>query len=287
MKKRGRKPKEKVEEERAPKKRGRKPKIKEYSVSHESVVFNIDNVSDNLFHLDKIVKDDFQINPPDNYEKVSFEPYNQNSPVFQTIENKNCDIIIPSVNHKFTKVGKHFEYLPSVFDNGRWPKTTDIHCWWCCHPFNTMPIPFPVKISKNYDTGEQMFYVKGCFCSFNCAKSWGCYTGDGRHFLLFSLFNKMNTSGGYHKIKRAPNRYLLDIFGGPLSIEEFRSNFDDSVKYELLPIPVISIKQSLEVDNHTPINSISQPSGLSIPKKEDFKVLEKNTLEHLMSMSIN
>jgi hypothetical protein len=49
--KRGRKPLLKVvneEEDKIPKKRGRKPKEKFYAVSKEPVIFNIENISDNL-----------------------------------------------------------------------------------------------------------------------------------------------------------------------------------------------------------------------------------------------
>jgi hypothetical protein len=75
LKKRGRRPKEKIDE-KLPKKRGRKPKIKEYGISHEPVVFNIENISDNLLHLDKITKIEPSFSKPEN-KSITFEPYNQ------------------------------------------------------------------------------------------------------------------------------------------------------------------------------------------------------------------
>ena len=86
-KKRGRKPKETPvpSDETSPvdvkvaKKRGRKPKEKIYSVSKDPVSFNIQNVSDNLLHLNKINKHDFEIKPQKSIK--TFE--NDSKPYFQ------------------------------------------------------------------------------------------------------------------------------------------------------------------------------------------------------------
>ena len=45
---------------------------------------------------------------------------------------------------------------------------SNIWCWWCCHPFETIPLELPHK----YDTHRNKFYTSGTFCSWSCMKSY-------------------------------------------------------------------------------------------------------------------
>ena len=112
-----------------------------------------------------------------------------------------------------------------------WPEQTDIWCWWCCHPFEGTPRFLPTK----YDQRRDRFKVTGNFCSWSCAKRF--IIEDTQKFLLpktiqmFSLLvRKIN--GYFYNIKAAPPRQMLKVFGGPLTIEEFR-NIDDNVYYDI------------------------------------------------------
>jgi hypothetical protein len=291
-KKRGRKPKETTPQ--VPhKKRGRKPKIKEYGISHEPVVFNIDNISDNLLHLDKISKDEDLFSVETSKDQcLTFEPYNQYE--FKPLVLHDISPIPPIQKIDQVKE-KVFDTLPSIYSYESWPKTTNIYCWWCCHQFDTVPIPYPVNYCKDHSSGEIILRVKGCFCSFNCSKSWGKNTIKGfkDEYLLFSLFKKMSNKKGVINIKPAPDKSLLRIFGGFLEIDKFRDNFVNSVKYELLPFPVIGTKNSIEMSNKEPLISKGETQGFRVidnhqPQNKPIdKTIGKNTLDHFMSMSVN
>jgi hypothetical protein len=313
-KKRGRKPKEKMAEEpREPKKRGRKPKAKIYSVSHEPVLFNIDNISENLLHLEKVKKSDLEKAMDDTEKVKQFEPYEKDFMPFKSFgteveageKNELMDNELePSKKRVIFKKKRNLRLLPELYDNiDNWPKSTELHCWWCCYEFSGMPLPLPLQIVKDRDTGTDKIRVKGVFCSFNCMKAYEIDIGRSHKSLVYYFFKRMNkiesvvTKG---MIKAAPSKYLLDIFGGPLSIEEFRQNFHDSERFNLLPYPMMAAQQFIEHVNPQDIKIKNVNEKVEkrlhdniIKHKESKKVLKsdvklsKNTLEHLMSMQIN
>lgn len=110
------------------------------------------------------------------------------------------------------------------------PKKTDILCWWCCHPFDTIPRFIPTK----HDTIRRRYKVTGTFCGWSCAKAFAFYdtnyTIKNNMMMLTSLIREIH--GYYHDVKCAPPRTILKAFGGTMSIEEFRS-IDKNVYYEI------------------------------------------------------
>ena len=114
-----------------------------------------------------------------------------------------------------------------------WPRRVEIACWYCCHGFDTVPIPLPVA----YDERRNVFSTMGWFCSFDCCKSFNLERNSvnrDRCCTLLSLFRSKirakelgraplsaSTASAYG-IRGAPVRRKLAMFGGPLSIEEFR-----------------------------------------------------------------
>lgn len=112
--------------------------------------------------------------------------------------------------------------------NGRLPeafsKPCDIACWHCCHSFETPPIPVP----KDYDAAEGMYHVFGCFCSLMCAKAYLLETPTFNTGLSIMLLSKMGREVySVDEIQTAPPRLSLDMFGGPYTIDAFRSNKTD------------------------------------------------------------
>jgi hypothetical protein len=125
-----------------------------------------------------------------------------------------------------------------------WPEKTNINCWWCCHCFDNTPCSLPYKYKK------EKFYVKGIFCSFNCAASYNFSLNDEDIYERYSLLNLMYKKLYYRKfikINLAPPRESLKIFGGYLSIEEFRENCLNNDKiFSLIDPPLISIIPKIE-----------------------------------------
>eukprot|EP00899_Mesostigma_viride_P007329 jgi/Mesvir1/16598/Mv10133-RA.1 len=108
----------------------------------------------------------------------------------------------------------------------KWPLSTDVACWWCCHTFTNTPCPLPVA----YKEGKG-FLVKGCFCSFNCAKAYNSREGGAskdlhNHYLFLMtqrLWYASHKGVPFPGVICAPSRACLKMFGGYMSIQEFRA----------------------------------------------------------------
>lgn len=104
----------------------------------------------------------------------------------------------------------------------QWNENTDIACWWCCHQFNHIPLGLPEYINKD------KFYLSGCFCSFNCMMAYNLDLNDhkiwDRQANIYQMKNKIDPDNKM-TIKPAPPRQTLQMFGGPLTIQEFRESF--------------------------------------------------------------
>jgi hypothetical protein len=119
--------------------------------------------------------------------------------------------------------------LQELWDNGHWPETTDIACWYCCHSFPHKPVPGVYK----YNDRTHKFTIYGVFCSWNCAKADAVRgSGADKDWMLRSswlTFLRKQTEGHIRSIVPAPDRRLLQMFGGPMSIEEFRDTSSHAV----------------------------------------------------------
>lgn len=105
-------------------------------------------------------------------------------------------------------------------DEANWPTRTSLACWHCCHPFDTPPVPLPVR----YDPRRDVFHVQGCFCSFACCKAFvlsssTCDVNRASTNLTMLYRWAMGKTG---HVTPAPPRCTLRMFGGELDIDEFR-----------------------------------------------------------------
>lgn len=116
--------------------------------------------------------------------------------------------------------GKAFEY----------PNKSDLWCWWCSHPFDTPPRFFPTK----YDEIRKRFKVCGNFCSWGCVKSFMLSDTVYSSKVSMSILNLLIKSihGSTYDIPCAPPRCMLKVFGGNMTIDEFR-NIDKNQYFEV------------------------------------------------------
>ena len=112
------------------------------------------------------------------------------------------------------------------------PEKTDIWCWWCCHGFDSMPISVPLKYNKTKDS----FQLVGAFCSFSCCKAYILESHNTSPTIIsnLKLMSKKMGLNYKDKIIPAPPRRLLKVFGGIMSIEEFREQSKQNVAINLL-----------------------------------------------------
>ena len=310
-KKRGRKSKKKEETPKVVKKRGRKPKnIIDNNLSNVDInnIYKPSNNSNliknnHILHLKLKSKDITLINNIFNKNNNHPVPYNS-----FISNNKECikqSVINPnffSINNELENKTKNFKSnynnnfithkvyntflsLNKIKDDEKWPLKTSICCMWCVHKFDNVPLGIP----KRYI--NEKFESYGCFCSFNCAASFifdkNNYTMWEEYNLLNLLYKKLYNKT--IKIKLAPNRYILKIFGGVLTIEEFRRNFHQlDTNYILHEYPLISIISQIEkIKNKENDNSFIPINQNLFSQAENYKKENNNNLlENFMNLTI-
>ena len=132
---------------------------------------------------------------------------------------------------------------------GNWPTKSDLWCWYCCHPFDTQPLPMPTK----HDDRRDVFHVTGNFCSWACMKAHNLRSASYTKSInanTITLFHKRCT-GVMRGIRAAPPRMTLAVFGGSMSIEEFRAASGKPLEYTVLPPRMITHHQSVEETDTT------------------------------------
>ena len=141
-----------------------------------------------------------------------------------------------------------------------WIKSTTIWCRWCVHPFSGPPVAIP----KWYI--NKTFFVSGCYCSYSCAS---------KHLFSRSDFNENDKWKYYHllhllrkkilgtpqniRIKLAPPQDTLHVFGGHLSINDFRNATKEChihhKMYNILDPPLVSIIPTIEETTYPNLNN--------------------------------
>jgi MYM-type Zinc finger with FCS sequence motif len=118
----------------------------------------------------------------------------------------------------------------------------DVCCWWCCHPFPGPSLHYPYK----YDAKTKKFTTTGHFCSWECVKAYAIDQNiprSGEFQAYIALMHKHANNNKYTITNKAPKRYALKMFGGSLTIEEFRhgsSNVCVTMPYEHHVMPHIT-----------------------------------------------
>lgn len=252
-----------MKKEKELKKRGRKPKEEYYSnkqadkveIENKAIIINLPitieeyNEDNNITHFSNILSD-----IPKKIQGYFPETFNS---TFQEIEYLSDRKVVSHVPDEplFTEI----EYLSEtkristeIYEACLIPRETekksnmkvDICCFWCCHSFDNPPIFMPLS----YDLEKEKFKVKGIFCSFNCVLS---YMNDSikyreKKFLLNFMYKIFTGNKNFTEISPAPPRETLKIFGGPMSIEEYRDTFDKKINFTFQEYPLVYIPTQIK-----------------------------------------
>ena len=139
-------------------------------------------------------------------------------------------------------------------------------CWWCTHEVGDAVIKVPNGMTKTskfreattieyermtkeeqdkvsfvrdifkgpvHDPKTLKYEVEGFFCTFECAKAYlinqGSHDFENRIYYLNHLRHLVMKEKNVNimPLKKAPSWKLLNIFGGPLTYEEFRSDTEE------------------------------------------------------------
>jgi len=185
-------------------------------------------------------------------------------------------------------------------DFNKWPESSSYACWNCSECFNGMPIGIPEKIDM-VSIDDVKFYLYGNFCNFACASR---YLFDNemddslweKYGYLNLLYIKLNDdSNNIKKVMLAPKRILLNKFGGPLSIEEYRMSAKNEFNYKVYKPPMISIYyQAEELSQHqngrndkfVPLNKDSIKSSEKDIKSKPYNK-NINTIDKCLSVKVS
>ena len=157
---------------------------------------------------------------------------------------------------------------------------TDIACFWCCHTFKSRPVFMPVDLAKD------VYKVKGCFCSFECCNS---YMKDNpkyqknQHLLNYMFRDTVEKTTRTSRIGRAPPRETLSLFGGSLTIEEFRKS---NVVYKIIHYPMVDISNQIEKRSTVKITPKRETKSI-LPMSNSVKTkkLPNNSLRKLIGFA--
>lgn len=124
------------------------------------------------------------------------------------------------------------KYYTNEFDLGNEIITSKCRCYNCHHNFNNKPYFLPI----DYNPELQRFKVTGNFCSPNCVKSYALNSRiySSKCYLIGHMYRKL--FGATYQIKPAPPLHSLKEYGGTLTIDEFRANFNNNIKFSLKDI---------------------------------------------------
>lgn len=138
-----------------------------------------------------------------------------------------------------------------------------------------------------YDSFNKTFTVYGTFCSLECAAAhnFSVHLGSDRAWEIHSWIQMIGKRYGYlDPIRPAPSRYLLRMFDGPLSIEEFRNAHKGQARTYMLNIPpLIAVNSQMEVMNTSYLTEPTEPvekktdKKKALPLKMNFTVYAKST----------
>lgn len=275
-----------------PKKRGRKS-VEEYYKTKK-----IDNVE---------IEDIITICIP-----LSIQDYNHNYSVerqkeimssspsvlkgYDVPENEKYSEVLKEKINEITKIKKtpiHFETVSSregktkieTFDLSLFKNKNEISdskskvaCWWCCHTFDKSCINLPTNLKRD------LYTVYGNFCSYSCCYSYMKSVPEyskNMHLLNYLFKDNTGKKGSIlDHIKPAPPRETLELFGGPLTIEEFRNNssvisvsrYPSTYRYTEMK-KTSKIQEPQVVSKILPLNKKYTSPKVSIPDNSLGKIL--------------
>ena len=171
------------------------------------------------------------------------------NPVFENLNEDNI-IKLKKQNIEISKIKPYTNesesaYLPE-------DKHSEI-CWNCCHPFHNHIHGLPIKYHK------KIYYTYGDFCSIECSLRYLYENYDITQFREIYSNIVSYTNDLYDKcdVKMAPDKLNLKVFGGGLSIDEYRESFSNKKEHVISKPNIIQVRNNfsnnttkkLEIEN--------------------------------------
>ena len=157
--------------------------------------------------------------------------------------NNNCQTSSePSNNKNETFLTDTYDFYWNVKNVAFSCKT--IHCWNCHYEFSVYE---SIGIPAEYQNGE--FHCYGNFCSFECAARYlfdKLYSRDTHYWeqlaLLNTLYQRVYNLNSTQKIKMAPEKEVLKVFGGSIDYSEYRHCNVNKKVIQFYQLPLYPVK---------------------------------------------
>ena len=153
-------------------------------------------------------------------------------------------------------------------------KNVSCVCWNCCHKFHNVVQSIPIKYVK------PVFYTYGDFCSLECGMRYVHDNFKCDKWEIYSLINFYNNKilNNSNKINIPLSRLSLELFGGTLTIEEYRSKFNNIGIHELVMPQIIPINH--EIKSYEKLKSTTK--DLRLYRKKPLKN-DKNKISSIIN----
>ena len=147
-----------------------------------------------------------------------------------------------------------FSYDSEIINNEKIDMKRSV-CFWCCHELVDFSCGMPIK----YTASINHFEIYGTFCSFQCASAYN-FSINSKSYKVWDINSLINMLaeryGIIENIKPAPSKYVLKMFGGDMTIEEFRMIHKENERSLVLNIPPMTcINSSTELLNTSYMNN--------------------------------
>lgn len=153
------------------------------------------------------------------------------NPVFANDDLNMDDLIINLNNDKNKENDNNLSVIIDDHDEINYNnKNVNKLCWNCCHSFHNRIHGIPINYNNN------VFHTIGDFCSIECMSRYAVDNMQNDIYNILPLINLYNNKiNKNNKVKLAPDKLLLNIFGGNMTIDEYRNN---NILYDL-KMPII------------------------------------------------
>ena len=199
-----------------------------------------------------------------------------------TEQNVLCDQKIRHSEQPRKLVYRRLRGMEHNFD-GTWPKSTNLHCWYCRLPFETTPVP----IVQQYDPIRDQYDVYGIACSPSCSKAFisRSNNNDSRTRLMWQSKMLIDVFGWPREIPipMANDWESIDCFGGYLSIDEWRKQ-NPGIKIRVKKPPFIPFHVFTETE-HQQLSVVDQ-SAANFANADPGDTLEEQAVMHGAAFSL-
>ena len=184
------------------------------------------------------------------------------NPIFAD-DNLNMEDLIIKLNNDKSDHSNSLSFVIDEHEEINFKKKS-LLCWNCCHKFTDQIHGVPI----NFNSG--VFHTVGDLCSIECISRYAVDNMSNDIYTILPLINLYNNkiNNNNNKVKLAPDRLLLDIFGGDMSIDEYRNNFNNIGLYDIVIPQIIPISHNLESYETTTTN------------KKDLRLYRKKPLKN-------